>query len=226
MIGMSRNKAYKFRIYLTHKQKILIAKTIGCARFVFNYYLSAWNERYKKTGKGLTYSTCSSLLTQLKKELIWLNEVDSIALQSARKNLSDSFARFFKKQNQSPRFKSKNNKVQSYTTKYTNNNIAIVGNQVKLPKLGFVSFAKSREVKGRILSATIRRNPSGKYFVSILTQTSIQPLPKTDSTLGIDVGIKDFATLSTGEKIKNFKWYQQLEKRLAKEQRILSRRRE
>ena len=218
------NKAYKFRIYPNKEQEILIAKTIGCSRFVFNHFLAKWNDTYKATGKGLTYNSCSSQLTQLKKELVWLKEVDSIAIQSSLKNLADAYSRFFKKQNDVPRFKSKKNKVQSYTTKHTNGNIAIEGNKIKLPKLGLVRFAKSREVHGRILNATVRRNPSGKYFVSILVEIEVQPLEKTGSSVGIDVGLKDFAILSDGTKYENQKWLRKLEKKLAKEQRILSRR--
>lgn len=220
------NKAYKFRIYPTKEQEILIAKTIGCSRFVFNRFLGQWNDTYKETGKGLTYNSCSAELTKLKKELVWLKEVDSIALQSSLKNLADSYTRFFKKQNNAPRFKSKKNKVQSYTTKHTNGNIAIVGNRIRLPKLGLVKFAKSREVEGRILNATVRRNSSGKYFVSILVETKVRPLEKTGSSVGIDVGLKDFAILSDGTKYENLKWLRKLEKKLAKEQRILSRRKQ
>lgn len=220
------NKAYKFRIYPSKEQEILIAKTIGCSRFVFNHFLAKWNDTYKATGKGLTYNSCSSQLTQLKKELVWLKEVDSIAIQSSLKNLADAYSRFFKKQNDAPRFKSKKNKVQSYTTKHTNGNIAIEGNKIKLPKLGLVRFAKSREVHGRILNATVRRNPSGKYFVSILVETEVRPLEKTGSSVGIDVGLKDFAILSDGTKYENPKWLRKLEKKLAKEQRILSRRKQ
>ncbi|WP_341302079.1 IS200/IS605 family element RNA-guided endonuclease TnpB [Lysinibacillus sp. FSL H8-0500] len=220
------NKAYKFRIYPNKEQEILMVKTIGCSRFVFNYFLAKWKDAYKETGKGFTYHSCSAELTQLKKEFVWLKEVDSIALQSSLKNLADAYARFFKKQNKAPRFKSKNNKVQSYITKHTNGNITIVGNKIKLPKLGFVKFAKSREVEGRILNATIRRNPSGKYFVSILAETDVQPLEKTGSSVGMDVGLKDFAILSTGTVYKNPKFFRSLEKKLAKEQCILSRRKE
>ena len=221
---MLANKAYKFRIYPSKEQEILIAKTIGCSRFVFNHFLAKWNDTYKATGKGLTYNSCSSQLTQLKKELVWLKEVDSIAIQSSLKNLADAYSRFFKKQNDAPRFKSKKNKVQSYTTKHTNENIAIVGNKIKLPKLGLVRFAKSREVHGRILNATVRRNPSGKYFVSILVETEVQPLEKTGSSIGIDVGLKTFATLSDGTPYENPKWFRKLEEKLANAQRILSRR--
>ncbi|MBP1913380.1 putative transposase [Lederbergia galactosidilyticus] len=218
------NKAYKFRIYPNKEQQILIAKTIGCSRFVFNHFLAQWNDTYKDTGKGLTYNACSSQLTQLKKELVWLKEVDSIAIESSLKNLADSYSRFFKKQNKAPRFKSKKNAVQSYTTKHTNGNIAIVGNRIKLPKLGLVCFSKSREVEGRILNATIRRNPSGKYFVSILAETEVQPLEKTGSPVGVDLGLKDFAILNTGKVFSNPKWLRKLEEKLANAQRILSRR--
>jgi putative transposase len=218
------NKAYKFRLYPNKEQEILINKTFGCCRFVFNHFLAKWDNTYKEAGKGLTYNSCSAQLTQLKKELTWLKEVDSIALQSSLKNLADAYSRFFKKQNDKPRFKSKKNPIQSYTTKYTNGNIAINGNKIKLPKLGWIRFAKSHEVEGRILNATIRRNLSGKYFVSILVETEVQELPKTDSAVGIDVGLKEFAILSDGTIYSNPKFFRRLEEKLAKAQRILSRR--
>ena len=106
------NKSFKFRIYPNKAQKELITKTIGCSRFVYNHFLDKWNDTFKNTNKGLTYNKCSKQLTQLKKELLWLKEVDSISLQSSLKNLDDSFKRFFKKQNQAPRFKSKKHPVQ------------------------------------------------------------------------------------------------------------------
>lgn len=118
----------------------------------------------------------------------------------------------------------KRNKVQSYTTKHTNGNIAIEGDKIKLPKLGLVRFAKSKEVEGRILNATIRRNSSGKYFVSLLVETDVQPLPETNKEVGIDVGLKDFAILSNGEVFENPKFLRNMEQKLIREQRILSRR--
>ncbi|MFZ3576432.1 IS200/IS605 family element RNA-guided endonuclease TnpB [Virgibacillus sp. DJP39] len=218
------HKAYKFRIYPNKKQEILITKTIGCTRFVFNHFLAKWNTSYNQTGKGLTYNTCSKELPSLKKELVWLKEVDSIAIQSSLKNLADSYTRFFNKQTKPPRFKSKMNTIQSYTTKQTNGNIAIVGNNIKLPKLGFIRFAKSREVKGRLISAAVRRNVSGTYSVSIMVEIEVEKLPKTGSSVGIDVGLKDFAILSDQTVYKNRKHFSTLEKKLVKEQRILSRR--
>ncbi len=174
----------------------------------------------------MSYSACSADLPLLKKEFHWLKEVDSIALQSSVRNLADSFDRFFKKQNKHPRFKSKQNKVQAYTTKQTNGNIAVLGKAIKLPKLGFVKLAKSRAVSGRILNATVSRNATGKYFVSILVETEVSALPKTGTFVGIDVGLQNFAILSDGTVYRNLKFFRSLEKILAKAQRILSRRKE
>ena len=223
---MLQHKAYKFRIYPNQEQEILIAKTIGCSRFIYNHFLNLWNREYTTTGKGLSYHSCSAMLPQMKRnpETIWLKEIDSIAIQSSLKNLSDSFSRFFRKQNRRPQFKSKKNPIQSYTTKNVNNSIQIRNNFVKLPKLGLVKFAKSREPKGRILNATIRKNSSGKFFVSILCEEEIMEYPKTTSAIGIDLGITDFAILSDGQKIDNNKLTAKMQKKLKREQRKLSRR--
>ncbi|NJJ38800.1 IS200/IS605 family element RNA-guided endonuclease TnpB [Paenibacillus apii] len=222
------NKAYKFRIYPTPEQATLINNTIGCSRFVYNRFLARWRDAFQKTGKGLTYNSSSAELTLLKQELTWLGEVDSIALQSALKYLADAYQRFFKKQNDAPCFKSKKNPVQSYTTqiqgKSQSPEVSIVESRIKLPKLGWVKFAKSREVMGRIIHATVRRSPSGKYFVSVLAETEVQELSPAHSEVGIDVGIKDFAVLSNGEVFGNPKFFRTLENRLAKAQRKLSRR--
>lgn len=224
------HKAFKFRLYPTKEQAILINKSIGSSRFVFNHFLAKWNETYKETGKGLTYNACAKLLTALKKQFEWLKEVDAHALQSSLRNLDDAFKRFFKKQNDAPRFKSKRNKVQSYTTKIEKKNqlpeVSIQGNKLKLPKLGWIRFAKSREVEGRLLSATIRRNPSGKYFVSILCEVNYCPYVPVDKekTVGIDLGLKDFAILSDGTKVKPNRFFRKYEKKLAHWQRIMARR--
>lgn len=224
---MIKHKAYKFRIYPNKQQEILINKTIGSSRFVYNHFLSLWNEAYRITGKGLSYNTCAAMLPAMKKseEYYWLKEVDSIALQSSIKNLEDSFNRFFKKQNKAPRFKSKKNPSQNYITKNVSKGTAIqiVDDKIKLPKLKWVKFANSREVKGRILRATISRRPSGKYFVSLLVEEEIQELPRTNSNVGIDLGIKDFAILDNGIIYNNNKFTNKMEMKLKREQKKLSR---
>jgi putative transposase len=236
------NKSYKFRIFPNKKQIELTNKTIGCVRFTFNFFLSKQKNKdaywyiveemvqngqlpaNNWKGKCLNKYETVKAIPELKKQYSFLKEVDSIALQKSVENLADSFERYYKKQNKYPRFKSKKNPVQSYTTKHTNGNIAIEGNYIKLPKLGLVRFAKSREVHGKILNATIRRNPSGKYFVSIGTEVEVTELPKTESAIGIDVGLKDFAILSDGTTYSNPKFFRTLEEKLAKLQRIMSRR--
>ena len=100
-------KGFKFRLYPNKEQEVLIAKTIGCSRFVFNHFLSLWNETYEATSKGLSYNKCSAACTTLKESILWLKEVDAHALQSSLRDLADSFDRFFKKQNRAPRFKRK-----------------------------------------------------------------------------------------------------------------------
>ncbi|MFE1626665.1 IS200/IS605 family element RNA-guided endonuclease TnpB [Brevibacillus reuszeri] len=215
------HRAYKFRLYPNKEQTILINKTIGCIRFVFNHFLAKRMEAYEQEKKTLTYNDCSAMLTRLKKEIEWLRKVDSTALQSTLKDLDSAYKKFFKEKKGYPQFKSKKNPKQSYTCKM---NIKVKGNRIKLPKLGWVKFAKSREVEGRILSATIRRNPSGKYFVSVLSETEVQPQPEIEQTVGIDLGLKDFAILSTGERVENPRYYRKYEKQLAKWQHVQSRR--
>ena len=217
-------KAFRFRIYPTKKQIILINKTFGCCRFVFNHFLAKWNEAYEQTGKGLTYNLCAKQLTQLKKELTWLKEVDSTSLIYALKHLDDAFKRFFKKQNDRPRFKSKKNPVQSYTSQYVNQNIKVEGNKIKLPKLGWVKFAGSREIEGRIVNVTVRRNSTGKYFISVLCEFEPKSLPKVDKAIGIDLGLKHFLVDSNGNKENPLRVFRKYEKKLSRWQRIMSRR--
>ena len=147
-------------------------------------------------------------MTELKNELKWLKEVDSTALQNAIQDLGGAFSSFYDKSKGKPKYKSKRNEIQSYTTKcnYNKSGATIrIENEhfIRLPKLGLIKFSKSKEVKGRILSATVRRTPSGKYFVSVLTEQEVQPTQTSFFEVGVDVGIKEFATLSDGTKIAN-----------------------
>ncbi|MDA5560362.1 IS200/IS605 family element RNA-guided endonuclease TnpB [Exiguobacterium sp. MMG028] len=225
---MLTHRGYRFRIYPTKKQELLIIKTNGCSRFVYNHFLSKWDATFEATGKGLSYDACSKELPILKQEFSWLTEVDSTAVQNSVKHLADAYMKFFKKEGNHPRFKSKRNPVQSYTANIQGKSqlpeFSIVGNRLKLPKLKWVRFANSRQVEGRILNATIRRTASGKYFVSLLVEQEIGELPKTGSSVGVDVGLKNFAILSNGTVYQNDRYFRMLEKKLAREQRKLSRR--
>ena len=218
--------SYKFRIYPTASQSQQIQRIFGCCRFVWNYYLSKRKELYETDGKTLNYNGCSSDMTQLKKSLEWLRDADAHALQNALKDLDAAYKNFFRRVKNGerpgfPKFKSKHNHRQSYRT---NCNIKIFDKSIQLPKLGKVKCRVSKQVRGRILSATVSQNPSGKYFVAICcTDVEIELLPKTGATVGLDMGIKSFAITSDGVEYPNHKYLVQSEKKLAKLQRSLSR---
>lgn len=221
--------SYKFRIYPNVAQENLIQRTFGCCRFVYNYFLATRIIAYKERGETANYYVCADALTPLKKGLEWLKEVDATALQSSLRDLDTAFQNFFRgvKNGQRvgyPKFKSKRNRRKSYKSKRVGENIAIVGDKVKLPKLGLVKCAVSKEVKGRILSATVSQAPSGKYFVSLCcTDIEIEPLPSTSAVVGVDLGIKALATTSDGFSYPNNKYLYQSDKKLRRLARRLSR---
>ena len=217
-------KAYKFRMYPNEKQKELIAKTFGCCRFVYNHYLNKRIELYKEEHKSLTYNQCSKDLTDLKKELEWLKEVDKFALQNALKDLDNSYQQFFKEHSGFPKFKSKKTHRHSYRTNVTNNNIQYLGTHIKLPKLGIVKIRDKQIPQGRILNATISQEPSGRYYVSLCcTDIEIVKLDTTNKQIGIDLGIKEFAITSDGELFENPKFLKKSLKKLVRLQKELSR---
>ncbi len=217
-------RAYKFRIYPNKKQKELIAKTFGCSRFVYNYYLSKKIELYKSSKATLTFNQCCADLTQLKKELEWLKEVDKCALQNSLRDLDNAYHKFFKEHSGFPKFKSKKAHSFAYRTSFSNKNIEFCGNHIKLPKLKMVKIRDKQMPQGRIINATISQEPSGKYYVSLCcTDVEIQPLSKTGSVIGLDLGIKEFCITSNGEKVENPKYLHKSLDRLVKLQRELSR---
>lgn len=217
-------KAYKFRLYPNKEQQILLAKTFGCTRFVYNYYLDKRITAYKTDKTTLSTYDCIKDLTSLKKEYEWLKEPDKCALQNTLKDLDSAYKGFFKSGKGFPKFKSKKTHRYSYRTSYTNNNIQFLGNSIKLPKLGKVKIRDKQIPQGRILNATISQTPSGKYYCSLCcTDVTIEPFEKTGSVVGIDLGIKDFAIMSDGQKISNPKYLAKSEKKIAKLQRQLSR---
>ena len=159
--------SYKFRLYPTREQENLMQRTFGCCRYVYNHFLSERKTSYEQTGKSPTRFQQDKGLTELKKELEWLKEPDKCALQDALRQLDQAYQNFFRRVKAGekpgyPRFKKKHDHRKSYRT---NSNIKVLDKAVQLPKLGKVKCRVSKEVRGRILSATVSQNPGGKYFL-------------------------------------------------------------
>lgn len=222
-------KAYKFRIYPNRAQEELIRKTFGCVRYVYNYYLAMRQSRYNESKETLRGYACSADMTLLKQGKEWLKEVDATALQSSIQDLEGAYQNFFRRVKSGekpgyPKFKSKRDSKNSYTSKKTGNNTRIDGDRICLPKLGLIDCKVSKQVEGRILSATVSQNPSGKYFVSVLcTDVDILPLEKTGGVVGIDLGLKELTVTSDAQHFQNPKYFTKSQKKLAKLQRELSR---
>ena len=225
-------KAYKFRLYPNDNQKILINKTFGCTRFIYNHFLNKCKE--EKFIKA--YDMCKEL-----KELVldypFLKEVDSMALRCSIFNLEDSYKNYFSKRSAYPSFKNKFSK-QSYRTncitsiyknkKYSNIEIDIKEKMIKVPKLGLVKIRGYRnlnELTDRIINITIEKEKTNKYYVSVITQKEEETPKKITPTsiVGIDLGIKDLVVTSDGEKYHNPKEINKREKRLKRMQRKLCR---
>ena len=225
-------RAYKFRIYPDKLQKELINKTFGCSRFIYNYFLNKIKEdKYTKASKNIKYYT-----SYLKYEYPFLQEIDSIVIRKSLFNLEDSFKRYFKRQSDYPKFKSKFNK-NSYNTNavynsYKNNNycnieLDLENKTIKLPKLKNIKIKGYRNLKyinGRILNATISKESNGKYYVSVLYEISEKIKDVIPSSIvGIDLGVKKLLTLSDGNSYENNKYIEKYEKRIKRTQRELSR---
>ena len=217
-------KAYEYRIYPNKTQRMLLSKTFGCVRFVYNHFLALRKEAYENDNISLNYYDCANKLTSLKKNYEWLKEVDSTSLQSSLRNLDNAFKKFFKEHSGFPKFKSKKTNRFTYTSKCTNNNIEYLGRHIKLPKIGLLKTRNKLIPQGRILSATVRKEPSGRYYVTLCCQVDeTKPFNRTCKSVGIDLGIKDFAILSNGAKIGNPKYLKKSLDKLAKLQQELSR---
>lgn len=218
-------KAYKYRIYPNNEQKIQIAKTFGCCRFVYNQTLAYRKETYEKEKKSVSKTDCNNFCNrELKKEYGWLKEVDKFALTNAIYNMDSAYRKFFKEHAGYPKFKSKHESHKSYTTNFTNGNIAMdfEKGKVKLPKLKTVKAKLHRGFMGEIKSATISQVPSGKYFVSVLVETEYAEMPHKNKSIGLDLGIKDLCITSDGKKYENPKTTRKYERKLVKLQRQLA----
>lgn len=224
------NKAFKYRIYPNSEQEILIQKTFGCVRFVYNRFLADRIAAYKESGESRTiFGQCKSL-TALKQEHEWLKEPDKNALQYALRDLNTAYQNFFRgckgrAGTGFPKFKSKKNDRKSYSTAANGNLVRLEEKAIRLPKLGSVKAKISRRIPEghRILSATISQNASGKYFVSVLTEYELDVHPvEVKNALGLDYSSPRFYVDSDGNTADMPHFYREAEKRLAREQRRLA----
>ncbi len=210
---------YKFRLIPTEDQKVLLNKHFGSVRFVYNYFLNQRKEEYLNNKKSLNYYDQAKYLTEVKKELTWLKEINSQTLQYSLNCLDIAYQGFFNKRTQFPNFKSKRSK-NSFTVPQ---NVKVKDRKLIIPKFKGIKIIMEREIKGKIGKATISKTPSGKYFVSILVEKEYNPVNKTNKSVGIDLGLKDFLVLSTGSKIKNGRFLKHYEHQLKLNQKSLSR---
>ena len=213
-------KAFKYRLYPNNEQREYFAKTFGCTRFVYNRMLGDKIEHYKATEQ-----TLKNTPAQYKDEFPWLKEVDSLALANAQMNLEKAYKNFFRDKSVGfPKFKSKKDNNRSYTTNNQKGTVSIDDGYIKLPKLkSVVKIKQHRLFDGLIKSCTISQTPSGKYFVSVLVECEIKQLPRLETKVGIDVGLKTFAVMSDKTEIANPKYLRKSEKSLSRLQRSLSR---
>ena len=222
-------KAYKVRLYPTHNQKVLIEKTFGCTRFVYNYFLDQSIKKYQTDGTSSTYNQNSKQLTELKKHLLWLREVDSDALQYSLRNLNTAYENFFRRVKSGsvpgfPKFKKKSSSASYHSCRAGSTDFCIKNNRIKLRKLGYVKFRGYKHIPGDIMSVTVSKSASGEYYCSILCNNiAITSIESARSPVGIDLGLKDFLVTSDGEKVDNPKFLHESERKLMKLQRRYSR---
>lgn len=215
---------YRYRIYPNKNQRLLIERTFGCCRYVYNYFLNLKIEERKAGKPYLTFYDTVKLLTPLKNENIWLKEPDKDALQKSLQDLDNAYKKFFREGNKFPKFKKKRNNRQSYRTSCTYNNIRWENNRIKLPKVGWVKTRDKKAPKGRILHASVIKERNGQYYCTLCcTDVELEEKVKTFNNIGIDLGISNFAIFSNGVKIANPRFYEKAEQRITKLQRELAR---
>ena len=219
-------KGIRVRLYPTEEQEVLINKTIGCCRFVYNQTLADCKQSYEQTQHFPSKNERITNLVAFKDEFEFLKEVDSTALQQSVRDLNYSLNNFFKNRNHFgfPKFKSKRDSKQSYRTSYNKGAAGILDNKhIKLPKLGRVRTKRfdMPEVY-KIFNITIEKTNTGKYYASICIETYVQSLPKTGKQVGFDLGLIDLLIGSDGTRYERPKFDYINKDKLAKEQRKLS----
>ncbi|MCL2517378.1 MAG: transposase, partial [Oscillospiraceae bacterium] len=215
------NKAYKFRIYPNTEQIVLLAKTFGCVRFIYNKMLGEKIEHYETTKEKLNTTPA-----QYKNEFEFLKEVDSLALSNAQLHLDTAYKNFFRDKSVGfPKFKSKHKGHNSYTTNFVNGNISLSDGCLKLPKLGKVKIKQHRLIPDDYVlkSVTVSKTPSGKYYASILYEyeNNIATVEIYDA-IGLDFSMSELYVSSDGVSADYPRYYRQSLDKLAREQRKLS----
>lgn len=218
---MIKNYTYKYRIYPTKKQEVLLSKHFGCVRFLFNHCLSKQNKNYENGGKFISKYEQTKIIPILKKNgYEWLKEVNAQSLQHGIFNLHDAFKSFFNKTSSYPRFKKKGQRDSFHIPQ----KIKVENNRLYITKFQDGIKIKLHEpLIGLIRNCTISYESNGKYYASILVHKDIKELPKTNEYIGIDLGIKDLVICSDGLKFKNHKYTNKYERLLKKAYRHLSR---
>ena len=216
------NKTYKFRLFPTKEQEVLLNQHFGHSRWVYNHFLNERKKQYQADKKSDNYYKQAATLTKLKKEeeTRWLKEVNSQTLQFALRSLDTAFLNFFRGNAQFPKFKSRKNKNTFTIPQFG----VIEEGKINIPKLkDGIKVKLHREVKGKIGKMNITKTPTGKYYVSIFTEQVIEELPKTNKQVGIDLGLKDFVITSDNKRFKNNRYTKKYAKQLKKAQQHLSR---
>ena len=221
-------RAYKFRFYPSMEQKVILARTFGACRFVYNYMLRKRTDAWFKEQKRVGFHETSAMLPELKQEpeYAWLNDISAVALQQSLQNLQTAFNNFFAKRTEYPTFKSKHGK-QSAT--YVGTAFKWNGSDLRFAKMaGPLSIRWSRAIPkaAKVTTCTLSKDTAGRYFVSILCDDAASPLQPTEGQIGIDLGLTHFAVLSTGEKISSPKTFRENESKLAKLQRRMAHKRD
>ncbi|MFA7505501.1 MAG: IS200/IS605 family element RNA-guided endonuclease TnpB [Burkholderiaceae bacterium] len=221
---MDIKRAYRFRFYPTSEQEQILARTFGCARFAYNHMLrlrtDAWSQRQERVG----YHATSAALTKLKRdpEFAWLNEVSSVPVQQALRHLQTAFANFFARRAKYPAFRRKDG---PQSAEYTTSAFRWDGKALRLAKMAAplaVRWSRTLPKEARVTTVTVSRDTAGRYFVSMLCDDMVAPLPTAAGRVGIDLGLTHFAILSSGEKIAAPNTFRKHEARLAKLQRRLA----
>ncbi len=219
-------KSVKVRLYPTKEQEILIDKTTGCCRFVYNHTLEVCNKSYKQTQHFPSKNERIKNLVPLKESNDFLKEVDSKALQQSVRDLDSAICNFFKNRSHFsfPKFKSKHNLRQSYRTPWDNGRADVLDNKhIKLPKLGRVRTKRfDMPDVYKIFNITVEKTSTGKYYASICIETEVKPLPKTGKQVGFDLGLIDLLIDSDGTRFEGPRYAYEYKDKLAKEQKKLS----